>query len=178
MPTASTAQIMGNNEAFEPFKSNLFVRRVLSGEFIIINKHLVSDLEELGLWNEEMKYKIIRDEGSIQNIEEIPQDIKELYKTVWEMSMKDIIDMAADRGLFICQSQSMNLWIKKPTVGKLSSMHMYSWKKGLKTGMYYLRTQGATSANKSLGISNSTIQKSIPSQNVSDEEFECIDCGS
>jgi ribonucleoside-diphosphate reductase alpha chain len=154
MPTASTAQIMGNNEAFEPFKNNMFVRRVLSGEFNVVNKYLVADLEKEGLWGTEIKNKIISDDGSIQNIPEIPVFIKELYPTIWEVSMKDIIDMAADRGAFIDQSQSMNLWLKNPTFNKISSMHFYGWRKGLKTGMYYLRTKSAVGAIKTLGISS------------------------
>lgn len=146
MPTASTSQIFGNNECFEPYTSNIYSRRVLSGEFVVVNKHLLKDLVELGLWNNDMKNKIIAANGSIQQIEEIPADIKELYKTVWEIKQRNIIDMAADRGAYICQSQSLNLFVDKPTTSKLTSMHFYSWKKGLKTGMYYLRTQAATQA--------------------------------
>lgn len=146
MPTASTSQIFGNNECFEPYTSNIYTRRVLSGEFIIVNKHLLKDLVSLGLWNNSMKNKIIAANGSIQNIEEIPADIKELYKTVWEIKQRNIIDMAADRGAYICQSQSLNLFVDNPTASKLTSMHFYAWKKGLKTGMYYLRTQAATQA--------------------------------
>jgi ribonucleoside-diphosphate reductase alpha chain len=146
MPTASTSQIFGNNECFEPYTSNIYTRRVLSGEFIIVNKHLLKDLVNLGLWNNGMKNKIIAANGSIQNIEEIPADIKELYKTVWEIKQRNIIDMAADRGAYICQSQSLNLFVDNPTASKLTSMHFYGWKKGLKTGMYYLRTQAATQA--------------------------------
>ncbi len=146
MPTASTSQILGNNECFEPYTSNIYTRRVLSGEFIIVNKHLLKDLVNLGLWNNDMKNKIIAANGSIQNIEEIPADIKELYKTVWEIKQRNIIDMAADRGAFICQSQSLNLFVDNPNTSKLTSMHFYAWKKGLKTGMYYLRTQAATQA--------------------------------
>lgn len=144
MPTATTSQIMGNNEAIEPFTSNIYVRRTLAGEFVIINKYLVSDLLELGLWNESMKNTIIAHHGSIQNIPEIPDTLKPIYKTAWEIRQKSIIDMAADRGPFICQSQSLNLFVKEPTFGKLSSMHFYSWKRGLKTGIYYLRTQPAS----------------------------------
>jgi ribonucleoside-diphosphate reductase alpha chain len=147
MPTASTAQIMGNNEAFEPFTSNLYTRRVLSGEFIVVNKYLFDDLSKLNLWNEVTKEILIRDNGSVANLN-IPKDLKELYKTVWEMKMKDIIDMAADRGEFVDQSQSMNLFVEIPSINKISSMHMYSYKKGLKTGMYYLRTKSATNATK------------------------------
>ncbi len=146
MPTASTSQILGNNECFEPYTSNIYTRRVLSGEYIIVNKHLLKDLIQLGLWNNTMKTKIIAANGSIQNIPEIPTDIKELYKTVWEIKQRNIIDMAADRGAFICQSQSLNLFVDAPNTSKLTSMHFYAWKKGLKTGMYYLRSQAATQA--------------------------------
>jgi ribonucleoside-diphosphate reductase alpha chain len=148
MPTASTSQILGNNECFEPYTSNIYTRRVLSGEFIIVNKYLLRDLVNLGLWNPAMKDKIISANGSIQDIAEIPQEIKELYKTVWEIKMRSIIDMAADRGAYICQSQSLNLFINSPNASKLTSMHFYAWKKGLKTGMYYLRTQAASQAVK------------------------------
>lgn len=148
MPTASTSQIMGNNECFEPYTSNLYVRRVLSGEFIIVNKHLMRDLIERGLWNEDMKNTLMRENGSVQNISEIPADLKKLYKTTWEISQRTILDMAADRGAFICQSQSLNLHVQNATFGKLTSMHFYAWKKGLKTGMYYLRTKSATDAIK------------------------------
>lgn len=147
MPTASTSQIMGNNEAFEPFTSNLYTRRVLSGEFIVVNKFLFNDLNKLNMWNEETKEILIRDNGSVANLN-IPKDLKELYKTVWEMKMKDIIDMAADRGEYVDQSQSMNLFVETASINKISSMHMYSYKKGLKTGMYYLRTKSATNATK------------------------------
>ncbi|MEW6468445.1 MAG: ribonucleoside-diphosphate reductase subunit alpha [Bacteroidota bacterium] len=148
MPTASTSQILGNNECFEPYTSNIYSRRVLSGEFVIVNKHLLKDLVALGLWNDKMKNKIIAANGSIQNIPEIPQNIKDLYKTVWEIKQKVLIDMAADRGAFICQSQSLNLFVENPNFAKLSSMHFYAWKKGLKTGMYYLRTKAAADAIK------------------------------
>ena len=148
MPTASTSQILGNNECFEPYTTNIYTRRVLSGEFIVVNKHLLLDLVKLGLWNDEMKNAIMASNGSVQNIDIIPDNIKELYKTVWEMSMRDIIDMAADRGLFIDQSQSLNLFVEAPNMGKLTSMHFHAWKKGLKTGMYYLRTKAASSAIK------------------------------
>jgi ribonucleoside-diphosphate reductase alpha chain len=146
MPTASTSQILGNNEAFEPYTSNLYTRRVLSGEFIVVNKHLLQDLVNLGIWNEDLKQEIMRNNGSIQNIEVIPQDIKDLYKTVWEMSMRDIIDMSRQRGYFIDQSQSLNLFMEGATIAKLNSMHFYGWKSGLKTGMYYLRTKAAANA--------------------------------
>ncbi|TGM72878.1 ribonucleoside-diphosphate reductase subunit alpha [Leptospira mtsangambouensis] len=146
MPTASTSQILGNNECFEPYTSNIYSRRVLSGEFIIVNKHLLHDLIELGLWNSEMKNQIIAAGGSIQSIPSIPDSIKEIYKTVWEMKQRSLIDMARDRGAFICQSQSLNLFVENPTVSKLTSMHFYAWKQGLKTGMYYLRTKAASQA--------------------------------
>lgn len=148
MPTASTSQILGNNECFEPYTSNIYTRRVLSGEFVVVNKHLLLDLVNLGLWNEELKNDIIRANGSIQHIDSIPDNIKEMYKTVWELSMKDIIDMSAERGHFIDQSQSLNLFMENPNVGKLTSMHFYAWEKGLKTGMYYLRTKAASEAIK------------------------------
>lgn len=148
MPTASTSQILGNNEAFEPYTSNIYTRRTLSGEFIVVNKHLLEDLVELGLWNENLKQEIMRHNGSIQNINGIPDHIKELYKTVWEMSMKDILDMARHRGYFIDQSQSLNLFMEGATFAKLTSMHFYAWKSGLKTGMYYLRTKSAVDAIK------------------------------
>lgn len=148
MPTASTSQILGNNEAFEPYTSNIYTRRVLSGEFIVVNKHLLHDLVELGLWNEDLKQEIMRANGSVQNIAVIPTQIKELYKTVWEMSMKDIIDMSRQRGYFIDQSQSLNLFMEGATYAKLTSMHFYAWQSGLKTGMYYLRTKSAVDAIK------------------------------
>jgi len=147
MPTASTSQILGNNEAFEPYTSNIYTRRVLSGEFIVVNKHLLEDLVELGLWNDDLKEEIMRANGSVQNVD-IPQDLKELYKTVWELSMKDIIDMSRHRGYFIDQSQSLNLFMENANMAKLTSMHFYAWKSGLKTGMYYLRTKSAVDAIK------------------------------
>ncbi|HRJ28810.1 MAG TPA: ribonucleoside-diphosphate reductase subunit alpha [Cyclobacteriaceae bacterium] len=146
MPTASTSQILGNNECFEPYTSNIYTRRTLSGEFIIANKHLMKDLIDLGLWNETMRQKLIATNGSVQPIPEIPQNIKDIYKTVWEISQKAIIDMSADRGAYICQSQSLNIHLKDPNFGKLTSMHFYAWKKGLKTGMYYLRSTAAADA--------------------------------
>ena len=141
MPTASTAQILGNNECFEPYTTNIYLRRTLAGEFVVVNKHLVDDLKRVGLWSKEMKDLMVKAGGSIQNIVDIPEDIKKLYKTVWEISQKCVIDMAGDRGRFIDQSQSMNLFMESPTMSKLSSMHMYAWKAGLKTGMYYLRSK-------------------------------------
>ncbi len=148
MPTASTSQILGNNEAFEPYTSNIYTRRVLSGEFIVVNQHLLEDLVQLGLWNEDLKEEIMHANGSVQDIEIIPQDLKELYKTVWELSMKDIIDMSRQRGYFIDQSQSLNLFMENANMAKLTSMHFYAWKSGLKTGMYYLRTKSAVDAIK------------------------------
>jgi len=141
MPTASTAQILGNNECFEPYTTNIYLRRTLAGEFVVVNKHLVEDLKRIGLWSKDMKDLMVKAGGSIQNIVDIPDDIKKLYRTVWEIKMKDVIDMAAHRGRFIDQSQSMNLFMESPTLAKLSSMHMYAWKQGLKTGMYYLRSK-------------------------------------
>ncbi|TNE54794.1 MAG: ribonucleoside-diphosphate reductase subunit alpha [Bacteroidetes bacterium] len=158
MPTASTAQVLGNNECFEPYTSNVYTRRVLSGEFIIVNKHLLKDLVKEGLWNNEMRQKLMMSNGSVQNIPEIPEHIKELYKTAWEISQKAIIDQAADRGAYICQSQSLNVFMENANFGKLTSMHFYGWKKGLKTGMYYLRTKAATDAIKF------TVDKNIQQQ--------------
>ena len=158
MPTASTSQIFGNNECFEPYTSNIYTRRVLSGEFIVVNKHLLKDLVSLGLWNNTMKNNIIAANGSIQHIPEIPADIRELYKTVWEIKQRNLIDMSADRGAYICQSQSLNLFVDTPSTSKLTSMHFYAWKKGLKTGMYYLRSQAATQAFQF------TVEKQAPEQ--------------
>ena len=148
MPTASTAQILGNNECFEPYTSNIYTRRVLSGEFIIVNKHLLKDLVKEGLWNKDMRSKLMASNGSVQNIPEIPAHLKALYKTAWEISQKSIVDLAADRGAYICQSQSLNIFMENANFGKLTSMHFYGWKQGLKTGMYYLRTKAATDAIK------------------------------
>lgn len=155
MPTASTAQILGNNECFEPYTSNVYTRRVLSGEFIVVNKHLLRDLVKEGLWNGEMRQRIMAANGSVQGISEVPQRLKDLYKTAWEISQKAIIDQAADRGAYICQSQSLNIFMENANFGKLTSMHFYGWEKGLKTGMYYLRTKAATDAIKF------TIDKSV-----------------
>ena len=141
MPTASTAQIMGNNEAFEPYTTNIYLRRTLAGEFVMINKHLVRDLQKLGLWSKELKDGIIAANGSVQHIEGLPAQLKDVYRTAWEIPQKSLIDMAADRGVYIDQSQSLNIFMENPTMAKLSSMHMYGWHKGLKTGMYYLRTR-------------------------------------
>lgn len=204
MPTASTSQILGNNEAFEPYTSNLYTRRVLSGEFIVVNKHLLEDLVNLGIWNEDLKQEIMRANGSVQHIDAIPQDLKELYKTVWEMSMKDIIDMSRHRGYFIDQSQSLNLFMENATMAKLTSMHFYAWKSGLKTGMYYLRTKSAVDAIK-FTLNNQNKQQPVPkeavaaapaviddapltaqelremiakSKNAAEEDEDCLMCGS
>merc|ERR1719420_1811969 len=148
MPTASTAQILGNNESFEPYTQNLYVRRVLSGEFVQVNRHLLMDLIERKLWSEDIRTKLIAHNGSVQNIEELPKDLKELYKTVWEIKQRCVLDMCAERGIYIDQSQSTNIHMIDATVSKLSSMHFHGWKLGLKTGMYYLRTKAATDAIK------------------------------
>lgn len=160
MPTASTSQILGNNECFEPFTSNIYTRRTLSGEFVVVNKYLLKDLVKRELWNDTLKNKIIAGNGSIQHIEEIPEDLKELYKTVWEVKQKAIIDMAADRGAYICQSQSLNLFVENANLAKLTSMHFYAWKKGLKTGMYYLRTKSAADAIK-FTVDQSKLKKPV-----------------
>jgi ribonucleoside-diphosphate reductase alpha chain len=200
MPTASTAQILGNNEAFEPFTSNLYKRRTLAGEYTLINKHLVEDLIIRGLWTEEMRLKLFAAKGSVMNIPEIPQDLREVYMTVWEMKQKDLIDMSADRGAFICQSQSLNLFIEGCNAAKLTSAHFYSWEKGLKTGMYYLRTKSAANALAGLGIDTSSVSverlatvPAVPIKSVEDKQVfsviedmtcsldnpdECIACGS
>jgi ribonucleoside-diphosphate reductase alpha chain len=204
MPTASTAQILGNNEAFEPFTTNLYSRRTLGGEFIVVNKHLVNKLMSLNLWNEDIKKKLILENGSVQNIPEIPTEVKEVYKTVWEMAQKRILQMAANRSIFIDQSQSLNLFIADATKPKLLAAHLYSWKLGLKTGMYYLRTRAAVDPLKGLGIdtsaskpveqpqqaqtyvtptNNPLISEETPelvmtSQRPTDSPFECEGCGS
>lgn len=190
MPTASTSQILGNNEAFEPYTSNIYTRRVLSGEFIVVNKHLLEDLVELNLWDNDMKEEIMRANGSIQNIDEIPQDLKDLYKTVWEISMKDIIDMARHRGYFIDQSQSLNLFMTQPDYGKLTSMHFYAWKSGLKTGMYYLRTKSAVNAIQFTVSKKKSKKEEVEEKPLTGEELkqmliksqedpdDCLMCGS
>jgi ribonucleoside-diphosphate reductase alpha chain len=195
MPTASTSQILGNNECFEPYTSNIYTRRTLSGEFIIANKHLMKDLISLGLWNDNMKNRLIAANGSVQKLPDVPQNIKDLYKTVWEISQKIIIDMAADRGAYICQSQSMNVFMQDPNFGKLTSMHFYAWKKGLKTGMYYLRSQAATAAiqftvDKGALEPTKTVVASTPTMDLTkgqkqgaiacslDNPDECEMCGS
>jgi ribonucleoside-diphosphate reductase alpha chain len=158
MPTASTAQILGNNECFEPFTSNIYRRNVLSGEFVVVNKHLVLDLIDLGLWNDSVRINMIKENGSVQNIPNIPEQIKEVYKTAWEMKLSNLIDMSADRGVFICQSQSLNLFMRDANVAKLNKALFYGWKKGLKTGMYYLRSNAKTEAKKSLGENVNSIE--------------------
>ncbi|GAB2676988.1 ribonucleoside-diphosphate reductase subunit alpha [Flavihumibacter cheonanensis] len=185
MPTASTSQILGNNECFEPYTSNIYSRRVLSGEFVIVNKHLLKDLVALGLWDNDMKNRIIAANGSIQQITSIPEEIRELYKTVWEIKQRTIIDMAADRGAYICQSQSLNLFVSNPTASKLTSMHFYAWKKGLKTGMYYLRTQAAAQAvqftvEKQGGQTMTPLvdQTQVAEGAVCTMQDGCISCGS
>jgi ribonucleoside-diphosphate reductase alpha chain len=177
MPTASTAQIMGNNEAFEPFTSNIYTRRTLSGEFILVNKHLVKDLISLGLWSEDMKNLIILHKGSVQNIPQIPQEIREVYKTVWEIKQKDLIQMSADRGKFICQSQSLNLFIEGVNSAKLTAAHFHSWELGLKTGMYYLRTKSAVDATAGLGIDMSKAKESLKRMEAVEAESKKIDLG-
>ncbi len=189
MPTASTSQILGNNECFEPYTSNIYTRRVLSGEFIVVNKYLLKDLIQLGLWDDSMKNELIAANGSVQHIASIPQHIKELYRTVWEISQRAIIDMAADRGAYICQSQSLNIHIQEPSIAKLTSMHFYAWKKGLKTGMYYLRTKSAADAIKftvpkqqesaSAAVFTATSQQEQAALVCAlDNPDDCIACGS
>jgi ribonucleoside-diphosphate reductase alpha chain len=184
MPTASTSQILANNECFEPFTSNIYIRKTLSGEFPVVNKHLVKDLQKIGLWNESLRDKIILNNGSVQDIPEIPEEIKVIYKTAWEMSQKVIIDHAAIRAPFICQSQSMNLFVQDANFAKLSSAHFYAWSKGLKTGSYYIRTKAATNAIKGLGIDVSKYEIKEEEQNMSDltcsidNPDDCIACGS
>jgi len=188
MPTASTSQILGNNECFEPYTSNIYNRRTLSGEYIVVNKHLLKDLIGLGIWDNEMKHHLMAANGSVQEIPGIPQDLKDLYKTVWEISQKAIIDLSADRGAFICQSQSMNLFVENPNFGKLSSMHFYAWQKGLKTGMYYLRskaasdpikftvTQEAIKSAQSAAVASAVVEEEGQACNMDDPN--CLMCGS
>jgi len=164
MPTASTSQILGNNECIEPFTSNIYSRSTLAGQFIVLNKHLQKDLIDIGVWSRDIKDKIILNNGSVAKIPNIPTIIKDLYKTAWELKMKSLIDLAADRGIYVCQSQSLNLWLENPDTNKLSCMHMYSWKKGLKTGIYYLRRRAVAKAQ----------QFSIDPE----KEDECLMCGS
>jgi ribonucleoside-diphosphate reductase alpha chain len=159
MPTASTAQILGNNECFEPFTANIYKRNTLSGEYVMVNKHLIQDLVSLGLWSDKVRLQMFAGNGSVQHIDEIPQEVKDRYKTVWEISQKKLIDMAADRGAFIDQSQSMNLFMEDVNAAKLTAAHFHAWEKGLKTGMYYLRTRPKAEALKGLGIDMSTIEE-------------------
>jgi ribonucleotide reductase alpha subunit len=203
MPTASTAQILGNNESTEPFTSNMYNRRVLAGEFTVVNKHLLRELTAIGLWTERVRNKIIADGGSVQNVQEIPESIRKVYKTVWEIPQRAILDMAADRGAFICQSQSMNVHIGDPNTKKLTSMHFYAWKKGLKTGMYYLRTRPKADAiqftvNQEMlaetntkpaqdqpevsppsvsGASKMSVKSKFAGLQMKDDEEECLTCG-
>lgn len=187
MPTASTSQILGNNECFEPYTSNIYTRRVLSGEFIVVNKHLLKDLIKIGMWNDEMKNRLIEANGSVQKIAGIPQNIKDIYKTVWEISQKAIIDMSADRGAYICQSQSLNIHLQDPNFGKLTSMHFHAWKRGLKTGLYYLRTKAAADAikftiEKKVHENQPVDAKKLQNQEDMvcsiDNKDDCLACGS
>ena len=190
MPTASTAQILGNNECFEPYTSNIYTRRVLAGEFAVVNQHLLRDLMARGLWTDAIRNQIIAHNGSVQNIPEVPADLKELYRTSWELKMRSLIDMAAERGAFIDQSQSFNVFMTEPNYAKLSSMHFYGWKKGLKTGMYYLRTRAACDAIKftvdQQALSAKSKQDEAAAQNKENgpvqcsqpkEEEPCLSCG-
>merc|ERR1712025_618028 len=169
MPTASTAQILGNNESFEPYTQNLYVRRVLSGEFVQVNRHLLKDLIFRGLWDDDVRVQLIAHNGSVQHIEQIPLDLKELYKTVWEVKQRSVLDMAADRGAYIDQSQSLNIHMIDVTAAKLSSMHFHGWQRGLKTGMYYLRTKAATDAIK-FTVDVATVRRSSTTSNGYPEE--------
>merc|ERR1712099_26288 len=192
MPTASTAQILGNNEAFEPYTQNLYVRRVLSGEFVQVNRHLLKDLIARGLWNEDVRVQLIAHNGSVQHIDQIPSDIKELYKTVWEIKQRAVLDMAADRGAYIDQSQSLNIHMVDATTAKLTSMHFHAWQLGLKTGMYYLRTKAAVDAIKftvevdkvkraSLQAGSSTTQveqQAISNLKSDAPKYSCVGCSS
>merc|ERR1712178_544109 len=199
MPTASTAQILGNNESFEPYTQNLYVRRVLSGEFVQVNRHLLRDLIERGLWTDEMRTQLIAHNGSVQHLE-LPTDLKELYKTVWEIKQRHVLDMAADRGTYIDQSQSLNIHMIDASTAKLSSMHFHGWQLGLKTGMYYLRTKAATDAIKftvdvdkvrrassaqlpaaqsqDAASSAQTEQKAIESLKAAAPKYDCVGCSS
>ncbi|MFM9423493.1 MAG: hypothetical protein RIR06_1954 [Bacteroidota bacterium] len=171
MPTASTAQILGNNECFEPYTTNIYSRRTLAGEFIVVNKHLLKDLVNLGIWNDTLKNKLLAANGSVQNIDEIPDNLKALYKTAWELSQRVVVDMSADRGAYICQSQSLNVFMENANYGKLTSMHFYAWEKGLKTGMYYLRTKAATDAIK-FTVNKEQLQKPAAEVNINTVEAE------
>jgi ribonucleoside-diphosphate reductase alpha chain len=170
MPTASTSQILGYNECIEPFTSNIYTRRTLAGEFILVNKYLIGDLLQLGLWSPELKNKIIGNGGSVQGIADIPVDIQALYKTVWEMKQKTLIDMAAQRGAYVCQSQSLNLYVADPDFRKLTSMHVYAWQQGLKTGIYYLRTKSVVKAQQF------TVEPVQQIAQPAKKEEECVMC--
>ena len=172
MPTASTSQILGNNECFEPFTSNIYTRRTIAGEFMLTNKHLIKELTDRGIWNNDIKNSIIRDKGSIQNIPEIPEDVKNIFKIVWEIDPTTIIDMARDRGAYICQSQSMNLWVEDPNYKNLTKIHFYGWKQGLKTGIYYLRRKAKHQAQQF------TVEpvKSIKNDDTNENEEVCEMC--
>jgi ribonucleotide reductase alpha subunit len=172
MPTASTSQILGNNECFEPFTSNIYSRRTIAGEFIVVNRHLMKELTEIGLWNEDLKDSIIANKGSVQHIDGLPEHVKEKYKIVWEIPMKDVIDMAADRGAFICQSQSLNLWMEDPNYKSLTSMHFYSWQKKLKTGIYYLRRKPRHQPQQF------TIGPEAKNEDIAKEDEPCLMCSS
>jgi ribonucleotide reductase alpha subunit len=176
MPTASTAQIMGNNESTEPFTSNMYNRRVLAGEFAVVNKYLLRELVNNGYWTPELRNQLIADGGSVQKLSIIPKHTRDLYKTVWEISQKTIIDMSADRGAFICQSQSLNIHMGEPTTAKLTSMHFYSWQKGLKTGMYYLRTQPKAKAIQFTVDQEQLETSKVRSPKIIDEEDICLSC--
>jgi ribonucleoside-diphosphate reductase alpha chain len=175
MPTASTAQILGNTESIEPFQQNLFTRRTLAGEFFMVNRHLVHALCERGLWTPELKDKILVRNGSVQGLAEVPTDLQAVFKTVWEIKQKTLIDLAADRGLYVCQSQSLNLFISDPTYPKLTSMHFYAWRKGLKTGIYYLRTRAAVGAQQ---FTVDPTAAKAAATSPKEEEKECLLCSS
>lgn len=184
MPTASTSQILGNNESFEPFHSNIFLRRTISGEFAVVNRYLVEELIKINLWNDKIRYRIIGDKGSVQNIVEIPEEIRDRFKTIWEIKQKDLVEMAADRGKYICQTQSMNLYIKNPNFAKMTSALFYGWEKGLKTGVYYCRTSAATEAIAGLGINQEEAKPIAVESNYNDlacsldNPDACEACGS
>ena len=178
MPTASTSQILGNNECIEPFTSNIYLRRTLAGEFVVINKYLIRDLIDKNIWSEDIKNEIIKCNGSVKTIDAIPETIKDIYKTVWEIGNKTLINMAADRGKYICQSQSLNLFVDKPNFNNLSSMHFYSWSKGLKTGIYYLRTKPVAQAQQ-FTIEPEKQNKSKKEKFVCNKDDpDCLMCGS
>jgi ribonucleotide reductase alpha subunit len=175
MPTASTSQILGFNECIEPYTSNVYTRRVLAGEFAVVNNHLVRDLLARGLWDDAMRNRVIADGGSVQRIPAVPDDLKLLYRTTWELSMRAVIDMAADRGAFICQSQSLNLFVSAPTYGKLTSMHFHAWRRGIKT-TYYLRTRAAADAIK-FTVDERAVQQAREAEGCSRRDRECLACG-